>query len=196
MLEEDGSRGGDGGVLRVVKSKTDIRLSEPLKSRDAPRTVDVVSGAVDETPSWYKKYTALDGGGGGGGKGIIHSNLSMTSRMTFFNDRILGPESMFFCSGRLTDLLCTLVVMRSMALMYLAKSPLKPDVTRDFYLSPILAPEVILAQFPKTFIMCGEKDPLVDDSGTLHFPAEFCIFFIRGLYNSLSTLYLHARIES
>ena len=54
-----------------------------------------------------------------------------------------------------------------MALMYLAKSPLKPDVTRDFYLSPILAPQVILAQFPKTFIMCGEKDPLVDDSGTL-----------------------------
>ena len=55
-----------------------------------------------------------------------------------------------------------------MALMYLAKSPLKPDVTRDFYLSPILAPQVILAQFPKTFIMCGEKDPLVDDSGTLY----------------------------
>jgi acetyl esterase/lipase len=54
-----------------------------------------------------------------------------------------------------------------MALMYLAKSPLKPDVTKDYYLSPIMAPEFILAQFPKTFIMCGEKDPLVDDTGMI-----------------------------
>lgn len=146
MLEQDTTH---SGVLRVVKSKTDIRLTEPLKPRDAPRTLDVESGVVDDSPSWYKKYTGVVSSetDTSSSSAVIHSNLSMTSRMTFFNDRILGPE-----------------MMRSMALMYLAKSPLKPDVTKDFYLSPILTPEIVLAQFPKTFIMCGEKDPLVDDT--------------------------------
>lgn len=43
-------------------------------------------------------------------------------------------------------------------------SPVKPDVNNDIYLSPLIAPEKILAQFPKTFILCGEKDPLIDDT--------------------------------
>jgi acetyl esterase/lipase len=72
----------------------------------------------------------------------------MTSRMSYFSDRILRPEN-----------------LRSMALMYLANSPVKPDLQNDFYLSPILAPEVVLSQFPKTYIICGEKDPLIDDTG-------------------------------
>ena len=55
--------------------------------------------------------------------------------------------------------------MRSMALMYLASSPLKPDITKDYYLSPLQAPEIVLARFPKIFFICGEKDPLVDDTG-------------------------------
>jgi acetyl esterase/lipase len=51
-----------------------------------------------------------------------------------------------------------------MALMYLAESPLNPDVNNDFYLSPSRAPESVLALFPRTFVLCGEKDPLVDDT--------------------------------
>lgn len=52
-----------------------------------------------------------------------------------------------------------------MALMYLASSPIKPDLAKDFYLSPLLAPDHLLAQFPKTYLLCGEKDPLSDDTG-------------------------------
>jgi hypothetical protein len=39
-----------------------------------------------------------------------------------------------------------------------------PDFGADFLLSPVHAPEDFLAQFPKTYMMCGEKDPLVDDT--------------------------------
>ena len=88
LLEHDTAQ--TTGLLRIVKSKTDIRLSEPLKSSDAPRTFNVESGIVDESPSWYKIY----GTGHQKEEGsLIHSSLSMTSRMSFFNDRILGPES-------------------------------------------------------------------------------------------------------
>jgi hypothetical protein len=39
-----------------------------------------------------------------------------------------------------------------------------PDFESDYLLSPVHAPEDLLAQFPKTYMICGEKDPLVDDT--------------------------------
>lgn len=39
-----------------------------------------------------------------------------------------------------------------------------PDFEADYLLSPVHAPEDLLAQFPKTYMICGEKDPLVDDT--------------------------------
>jgi acetyl esterase/lipase len=38
------------------------------------------------------------------------------------------------------------------------------DPTKDIYLSPLLADEILLKQFPKTYIHCGSADPLSDDS--------------------------------
>lgn len=38
------------------------------------------------------------------------------------------------------------------------------DFGTDCLLSPIHTPENILAQFPTTYMMCGEKDPFVDDT--------------------------------
>ncbi|KAI9477998.1 MAG: Alpha/Beta hydrolase protein [Benjaminiella poitrasii] len=74
------------------------------------------------------------------------SRLAMTSRMSFFNDRIITPD-----------------LMRAMAILYLGPHA-SPDFDHDYLLSPIKAPEELLAQFPKTFMICGEKDPLVDDT--------------------------------
>ena len=51
-----------------------------------------------------------------------------------------------------------------MAIMYLAESPLIPDIETDYYLSPLVAPPEKLARFPKTYLLCGERDPLVDDT--------------------------------
>ena len=39
-----------------------------------------------------------------------------------------------------------------------------PDFESDYLLSPVVAPMDLLAQFPKTYMICGEKDPFVDDT--------------------------------
>ena len=40
----------------------------------------------------------------------------------------------------------------------------RPDFSTDYLLSPLLAPEALLAKFPKTYFLTGERDPLVDDT--------------------------------
>ncbi|OMJ29375.1 Hormone-sensitive lipase [Smittium culicis] len=77
---------------------------------------------------------------------VPHHYLSMTSRFTYFSDMILTPE-----------------MMRAMAILYIGPNNI-PDFEKDYYLSPIVAPEELLAKFPNTYFMCGEKDPLVDDT--------------------------------
>lgn len=74
------------------------------------------------------------------------TRVAMTSRVSFFQDRIISPD-----------------MMRAMALLYIGPHN-KPDFHTDYLLSPIIAPQDILAQFPKTYFMCGEVDPFVDDT--------------------------------
>lgn len=76
----------------------------------------------------------------------LSTRLAMTSRLSYFNDRILNPE-----------------MMRAMVILYIGPHN-RPDFTTDFLLSPIVAPESLLARFPKTFFLTGERDPLVDDT--------------------------------
>ncbi|CAG8734685.1 8925_t:CDS:1 [Racocetra persica] len=53
--------------------------------------------------------------------------------------------------------------MRALAILYIGPNNY-PDFSREHLLSPIVGPDELLAQFPKTYLMCGEKDPLVDDT--------------------------------
>lgn len=76
----------------------------------------------------------------------INTRLAMTSRMCFFNDRILTPD-----------------LMRAMSILYVGPNN-APDLVGDYLISPINTPLDILVEFPKTYIVCGEKDPLVDDT--------------------------------
>ncbi|CAG8482507.1 2578_t:CDS:2 [Diversispora eburnea] len=80
---------------------------------------------------------------------VIGTRLAMTSRMSFFNDRIVNPD-----------------LMRAMAILYIGPNNY-PDFASDYLLSPIIGPDELLAQFPKTYLMCGEKDPFVDDTVVL-----------------------------
>jgi hypothetical protein len=50
-----------------------------------------------------------------------------------------------------------------MAILYIGPHR-NPDFTTDFRISPILAPNELLAQFPPLLMQCGEKDPFVDDT--------------------------------
>lgn len=74
------------------------------------------------------------------------TRLAVSSRLSYFNDRVLTPE-----------------MMRAMVILYIGPHN-RPDFQTDFFLSPIVAPESLLARFPKTYFLTGERDPLVDDT--------------------------------
>ncbi|KAH7407259.1 Alpha/Beta hydrolase protein [Cadophora sp. MPI-SDFR-AT-0126] len=76
----------------------------------------------------------------------LKTRLAMSSMISYFNDRILSPE-----------------MMRAMIILYIGPHN-RPDFSQDYLLSPILAPDSILTQFPKTYFLTGERDPLVDDT--------------------------------
>ncbi|CAA9960254.1 Alpha/beta-hydrolase [Pyrenophora teres f. maculata] len=76
----------------------------------------------------------------------IKTRLATSSMISYFNDRILTPE-----------------MMRAMIILYIGPHH-RPDFSTDYLLSPLLAPESLLAKFPKTWMLTGERDPLVDDT--------------------------------
>jgi len=76
----------------------------------------------------------------------LKTRLAVSSMISYVHDRILTPE-----------------MMRAMIILYIGPHH-RPDFNTDFYLSPVLAPDALLARFPKTYILTGERDPLVDDT--------------------------------
>lgn len=76
----------------------------------------------------------------------LRTRLEMSSMISYFNDRILSPE-----------------VLRGMIIMYIGEQD-RPDFATDFLLSPLRAPEELLREFPKVYMLTGERDPLCDDT--------------------------------
>ncbi|TVY41614.1 Hormone-sensitive lipase [Lachnellula subtilissima] len=76
----------------------------------------------------------------------LKTRLAVSSMISYFNDRIISPE-----------------MMRAMIILYIGPHN-RPDFTQEYLLSPVLAPDHLLAQFPKTYFLTGERDPLVDDT--------------------------------
>ncbi|KAK9462256.1 Alpha/Beta hydrolase protein [Lipomyces oligophaga] len=78
--------------------------------------------------------------------GVLSTSLAMTSRVSYFGDRIITPE-----------------MLRAMIILYIGPRN-SPDFATDYLLSPVNAPTELLARFPKVYMLCGEVDPLVDDT--------------------------------
>ncbi len=76
----------------------------------------------------------------------LKTRLAVSSMISYFGDRILTPE-----------------MMRAMIILYVGPYS-RPDFTTDHLLCPAVAPESLLTRFPKTYILTGERDPLVDDT--------------------------------
>ncbi|KAJ5666673.1 hypothetical protein N7462_011082 [Penicillium macrosclerotiorum] len=76
----------------------------------------------------------------------LKTRIAVSSMISYVHDRILTPE-----------------MMRAMIILYIGPHH-RPDFNTDFYLSAVLAPDALLSQFPKTYILTGERDPLVDDT--------------------------------
>ncbi|KAL9052368.1 MAG: hypothetical protein Q9162_005460 [Coniocarpon cinnabarinum] len=78
----------------------------------------------------------------------FHTPIAVPSMLSYFSDRVLTPE-----------------MMRAMIILYIGNQHRrKPDFAQDYYLSPVLAPDDLLASFPRTYFLTGERDPLVDDT--------------------------------
>ncbi|PLB47781.1 putative lipase [Aspergillus steynii IBT 23096] len=76
----------------------------------------------------------------------IRTRLAVSSMISYVHDRMLTPE-----------------IMRALIILYIGPHN-RPDFSTDFLLSPVLAPDALLSRFPKTYIITGERDPLVDDT--------------------------------
>ena len=131
----------DKGVpsQRGLGSKTAITLNALASSPEQPEkgAAHLVSPATvaDQTASVVQSKPRA-----------LKTRLAMSSMISYFNDRILTPE-----------------MMRAMIILYVGPHN-RPDFSTDFLLSPLLAPETLLARFPKTYFLTGERDPLVDDT--------------------------------
>lgn len=75
-----------------------------------------------------------------------HTQIAVSSVLSYVHDRILTPE-----------------LMRALIFLYVGPHN-RPNFDTDYLLSPVLAPNSLLAQFPKTYFLTGERDPLVDDT--------------------------------
>lgn len=76
----------------------------------------------------------------------FNTRLTVTSMAGYFQDRII-----------------TQGMLRAMAILYVGPKR-QPDLDNDYYLSPVVAPAHLLAEFPPVLFICGEKDPLCDDT--------------------------------
>lgn len=81
-----------------------------------------------------------------GKSGIVKTRLTMTSMSAYYSDRILTQS-----------------MMRAMAILYIGGRR-QPQFEEDYLLSPIVAPARLLAELPPILFICGEKDPICDDT--------------------------------
>ncbi|KDQ21282.1 hypothetical protein BOTBODRAFT_25703 [Botryobasidium botryosum FD-172 SS1] len=125
-----GSGGGSGGAGEPIEAR--VRYTEEERSRQQAELYEADTRERDRRAA--------------SGKVPIGTRIAMTSRVGYFQDRIIGQS-----------------MMRAMAILYVGPKR-SPDFATDYHLSPILAPSEMLAQFPPMLMTCGEKDPFVDDT--------------------------------
>ncbi|KAI9348556.1 Alpha/Beta hydrolase protein [Obelidium mucronatum] len=128
-----------------VHTRATIKPENPFSLPPAPRSINVLNDKVDRTDTWYRRMWELLWGKMSSGP-RIPSTLTMSSQMSYFTDLIMPPE-----------------IMRAISLLLLGTSPVPISFDTDYLLCPTVAPDELLARFPKIHFICGEKDPFVDD---------------------------------
>jgi acetyl esterase/lipase len=125
-----------------------VRSPAPEYAHSGPTTWSQVQQAQPATPSpeASAKPAPSQQPGASHHPEPMRTRLATSSMISYFNDRVLTPE-----------------MMRAMIILYVGPHN-RPDFSQDYLLSPILAPDVLLSRFPKTYFLTGERDPLVDDT--------------------------------
>ncbi|KAJ3398730.1 hypothetical protein CcCBS67573_g07769 [Chytriomyces confervae] len=127
-----------------VQTRGSIKPDAPFSMPPAPRSINVMKDEADFSVSWYVKWWEWIRGKTSGPR--IPSALTMTSHMSYFTDLIMPPEA-----------------LRAISMLLLGTSPVPIRFDTDYLMAPIVAPDELLARFPKIHFICGEKDPFVDD---------------------------------
>ena len=143
---------------RVLRRKNSVYL----RTANTPYASDSESTPPDSTPSQSRtssledlpkpQFTILRRPSSSvdtiarNGPRHFETPIAVPSMLSYFSDRVLTPE-----------------MMRAMIILYIGNRR-KPDFSTDYYLSPVLAPDELLAKFPRTCFLTGERDPLVDDT--------------------------------
>ncbi|KAJ3357442.1 hypothetical protein HDU83_007373 [Entophlyctis luteolus] len=124
----------------------DSAPENPFALPPAPHAINVLKDEVgDRRDTWYRRMWELLWGRMSTSP-RIPSALTMSSHFSYFTDLIMPPE-----------------ILRAISMLLLGTSPVRIRFDEDYLLSPIVAPEELLARFPKVHFLCGEKDPFVDD---------------------------------
>ncbi|KAL1921874.1 uncharacterized protein VTP21DRAFT_10516 [Calcarisporiella thermophila] len=158
-------------MVNLFQAKDHFRHKSPLsvvpdvkpyhrKSRLAPEDLTMSRISKDDDSSDEAIEDVVRSGGQGmSTEGIAHwdgatvsseitldTRLAMTSKMCYFDDRILYAS-----------------LVRALTILYVGPNT-PSDIFGDYHFAPLHAPLELLQEFPRTFIFCGEMDPLVDDS--------------------------------
>lgn len=139
--------GKDGTALPRIDTNVNLNGKHTLSTEDTTNTTarePLATPNLTQTPSALAPKTPTTTAVAPAT--TIKTRLAMSSMISYFNDRILTPE-----------------MMRAMIILYIGPHH-RPDFSTDFLLSPLLAPESLLARFPRLWMLTGERDPLVDDT--------------------------------
>jgi len=128
----------------LVADTSKMSPSPAIASLTSPQPAFSTAAPHDLSPALTKAHTRRSSGSHR--PEPMKTRLAMSSMLSYFSDRILTPE-----------------MMRAMIILYIGPHN-RPDFSQDYLLCPILAPDSLLAQFPKTYFLTGERDPLVDDT--------------------------------
>ncbi|KAI8934575.1 hypothetical protein NX059_008273 [Plenodomus lindquistii] len=126
----------------ITENNTSLQLNTNVSQPNSGTSRTPTSSTMPPTPT----QTQPSSPGPAPSSTAIKTRLATSSMISYFNDRILTPE-----------------MMRAMIILYIGPH-YRPDFSTDFLLSPLLAPESLLARFPRTWMLTGERDPLVDDT--------------------------------
>jgi acetyl esterase/lipase len=142
--------GQDSGSLPRINTTLKMNGMHPISSQDITQTPEATTPSTNNNSPVNTKNSApvIAAAAPATAPQInaIQTRLAMSSMISYFNDRVLTPE-----------------MMRAMIILYIGPH-IRPDFSTDFLLSPLLAPESLLAKFPRTWMITGERDPLVDDT--------------------------------
>ncbi|WVQ77997.1 hypothetical protein IAT38_000078 [Cryptococcus sp. DSM 104549] len=133
----DKRRDADKSLADRVKTPKEERKRFDLPKVESPMPMEA-AGKEEQVDMIVEKRRSK--------KAPIGTRLTMTSRVGYFQDRIISPT-----------------MMRAMAILYIGPRR-NPDFETDYYISPLLAPPHLLAHFPPVYLICGERDPFVDDT--------------------------------